>query len=289
LKDSGALYLKDDAWWLKSTDFGDDKDRVVIKADGKPAYIAADIAYFADKRARGAELCLYLLGADHHGYIGRLKAAAAALGDDPNTVEVLIGQLVNLIADGKPVRMSKRAGTVITLEDLVEAVGADAGRYALARASIDTTLEIDLDLWAKKSSDNPVFYVQYAHARTSKVLRDAAALGLPVPAADTIDDVDLTLLAHERETGLLRALGEFPTVVAAAAELRAPHRVARYLEEQVAPALNRFYDERACRVLPFGDDAATPLNIARLALCEAVRIVIANGLALLGVTAPERM
>ena len=290
LRAGGHVFEADGAVWLRTTDFGDDKDRVLVKSDGETTYFCADAAYYLDKRDRGFGRCFYLLGADHHGYVQRLKALAACYGDDPNVnIEILIGQLVSLVRDGEPVRMSKRAGTVITLEDLVEAVGADAGRYALARASTDTTLEIDLDLWAKRSSDNPVFYVQYAHARTSKVLRDAAALGLPVPTAESIDEVDLTLLAHERETELLRALGEFPTVVAAAAELRAPHRVARYLEEQVAPALNRFYDERACRVLPFGDEPATPLNIARLALCEAVRTVIANGLTLLGVTAPERM
>jgi arginyl-tRNA synthetase len=282
LKDSGALYLKDEAWWLKSTDFGDDKDRVVIKADGKPAYIAADIAYFADKRARGAQLCLYLLGADHHGYIGRLKAAAAALGDDPSTVEVLIGQLVNLIADGKPVRMSKRAGTVLTMEDLVEAVGVDAARYALTRSSTDSTLDIDLDLWSRRSNDNPVYYVQYAHARLSSILRGAVDLGVDVSQ----QDADFALLTHDREGDLIRTIGEFPRVVRSAAELREPHRIAHYLEG-LASAYHKFHD--ACRVLPMGDDEVAPVNVARVQLCAASRQVLANGLGLLGVSAPERM
>jgi arginyl-tRNA synthetase len=282
LKDSGALYQKDGAWWLKSTDFGDDKDRVVIKGDGKPAYIAADIAYFADKRSRGAQLCLYLLGADHHGYIGRLKAAAAALGDDPNTVEVLIGQLVNLLSDGKPVRMSKRAGTVLTMEDLVEAVGVDAARYALTRSSTDSTLDIDLDLWSKRSNDNPVYYVQYAHARLSSILRGAVDLGIDLDK----QEADFTLLTHDREGDLIRTIGEFPRVVRSAAELREPHRVAHYLEG-LAAAYHKFYD--ACRVLPMGDEEVTALNVARLQLCAASRQVLANGLNLLGVSAPERM
>ncbi len=290
LRAGGHVFEQDGAVWLRTTDYGDDKDRVLTRSNGEHTYFCADAAYYLDKRERGFDRCFYLLGADHHGYVQRLRAIAACFGDDPNTpLEIHIGQLVSLVREGEPVRMSKRAGTIITIDDLVEAVGADAGRYALARASIDTTLEIDLDLWAKRSSDNPVFYVQYAHARTSKVLRDAAALGLPVPSAETVDDVDISLLTHERETELLRALGELPTVVSAAADLRAPHRIARYLEEQVAPALNRFYDERACRVLPFGDEPATPLTMARLVLCEAVRTVLANGLTLLGVSAPERM
>jgi arginyl-tRNA synthetase len=213
---------------------------------------------------------------------------AACYGDDPDqTLEVLIGQLVSLVRDGEPVRMSKRAGTVITLEDLVGAVGADAGRYALARASTDTTLDIDLGLWARHTTDNPVYYVQYAHARIASLLRNAAELGLPVPSAETADAADVSLLAEEREVDLLRALGEFPGVVAAAAELRAPHRVARYLEEQVAPTYHRFYD--ACRVLPGVDGPSPETTEARLVLCEATRIVLANGLGLLGVDAPERM
>jgi arginyl-tRNA synthetase len=284
LKSKGHLYEADGAWWLRTEDFGDDKDRVVIKSDGAPAYIAGDIAYFRDKRRRGFDLCIYLLGADHHGYIARLKAAAAALDDDPAVVEVLIGQMVNLMSEGKPVRMSKRAGTVVTMEDLVDAVGVDAARYALVRSSVDATLDIDLDLWSKRTNDNPVFYVQYAHARLSSLDRNAAELGIEVPT--TADGVDLGLLTHQREGELIRTIGDFPKVVATAAQLREPHRIARYLEE-LASAYHKFYD--SCRILPQGDEEATPLTTARLALCGAARRLIANGLGLLGVSAPERM
>jgi arginyl-tRNA synthetase len=279
LKDSGALYEADGAWWLRSTDHGDDKDRVVIKSDGNPAYIAGDLAYLLDKRSRGFDLCIYMLGADHHGYIARLKAAAAAFGDDPAVVEVLIGQLVNLVKDGQPVRMSKRAGNTVTMDDLVDAVGVDAARYSLVRSSVDSSLDIDLDLLVKRSNDNPVFYVQYAHARLASLVRNAADLGVEPGAA-------YGLLEHPREGDLIRTLGEFPAVVGTAAELREPHRVARYLE-QLASAYHKFYD--ACRVLPMGDEETTDLHRARLALCVAARQVLANGLGLLGVSAPERM
>jgi arginyl-tRNA synthetase len=279
LKASNSLYFADGAWWLRSSEFGDDKDRPVIKSDGRPAYIAGDIAYFLDKRARGFDLCIYMLGADHHGYIGRLKAAAAALGDDPDVVEVLIGQMVNLVADGKPVRMSKRAGTVVTMEDLVDAVGVDAARYSLIRSSVDSTLDVDLDLLVRRSNDNPVFYVQYAHARLASLARNAADLGLTA-------GTEFGLLVHPREGDLIRTLGEFPAAVRSAAELREPHRVARYLES-LASAYHKFYD--ACRVLPMGDEEITELHRARLALCVAARQVLANGLAMLGVSAPERM
>ncbi|GEL24370.1 arginine--tRNA ligase [Pseudonocardia sulfidoxydans NBRC 16205] len=279
LKESGSLYEADGAWWLRSTDHGDDKDRVVIKSDGRPAYIAGDIAYLRDKRARGFDLCIYMLGADHHGYVARLKAAAAAFGDDPAVVEVLIGQLVNLVRDGQPVRMSKRAGTVVTMQDLVEAVGVDAARYSLIRSSVDSSLDIDLDLLVKRSNDNPVFYVQYAHARLSSLARNAADVGLT-------QGEEFGLLDHPREGDLIRTIGEFPEVVRAAAELREPHRVARYLES-LASAYHKFYD--ACRVLPMGDEEITELHRARLALCVAARQVLANGLELLGVSAPERM
>ena len=281
LKDSGNLYFEDGAWWLKSKEYGDDKDRVVIKQDGNPAYIAGDLAYFKDKRNRGFDLCIYMLGADHHGYIARLKAAAAAFGDDPGTVEVLIGQMVNLVSDGKPVRMSKRAGTVITMEDLVEAVGVDPARYELIRYSVDSTLDVDLDLLRKHSNDNPVYYVQYAHARLASLQRNAADLGLK-----STSDVDFGLLTLPAEGDLIRTIGEFPAMVRRAAELREPHRIARYLEE-LAGAYHKFYT--VGRVLPMGDEEATPLTFARLALCEGARQVLANGLALLGVTAPERM
>jgi arginyl-tRNA synthetase len=280
LRQNGAIYEKDGATWLRTTEFGDDKDRVVIKSDGQPAYIAADLAYYLDKRQRGFDLCIYMLGADHHGYIARLKAAAAALGEDPDTVEVLIGQMVNLVRDGAPVRMSKRAGTVITLDDLVEAIGVDAARYALIRSSVDTPIDIDLALWSAASNENPVYYVQYAHARLCALARNAAELGLS-PDAGHLD-----LLSHDKEGTLIRNLGEFPRVLQSAATLREPHRVCRYLED-LAADYHRFYD--SCRVLPMGDEAQGNLHQARLALCEATRQVIGNGLGILGVTAPERM
>ena len=280
LREAGSIYEKDDAVWLRTTDFGDDKDRVVIKSDGAPAYVAADIAYYLDKRERGFDLCIYMLGADHHGYIARLKAIAAALGEDPATVEVLIGQMVNLVRDGQPVRMSKRAGTVITLDDLVEAIGVDAARYSLIRSSVDTPIDIDLELWSSASNENPVYYVQYAHARLAALARNAAELGL-APSTEHLE-----LLTHEKEGTLIRNLGEFPRVLKTAADLREPHRVSRYLED-LAGDYHRFYD--SCRVLPQGDEAPTDLHAARLALCQGTRQVIANGLAILGVTAPERM
>ena len=280
LREAGSIYEKDDAVWLRTTDFGDDKDRVVIKSDGAPAYVAADIAYYLDKRERGFDLCIYMLGADHHGYIARLKAIAAALGEDPATVEVLIGQMVNLVRDGQPVRMSKRAGTVITLDDLVEAIGVDAARYSLIRSSVDTPIDIDLELWSSASNENPVYYAQYAHARLAALARNAAELGL-APSTEHLE-----LLTHEKEGALIRNLGEFPRVLKTAADLREPHRVSRYLED-LAGDYHRFYD--SCRVLPQGDEAPTDLHAARLALCQGTRQVIANGLAILGVTAPERM
>jgi arginyl-tRNA synthetase len=280
LRANGNIYEKDGATWLRTTEFGDDKDRVVIKSDGNPAYVAGDLAYYLDKRQRGFDLCIYMLGADHHGYIARLKAAAAALGDDPDTVEVLIGQMVNLVRDGQPVRMSKRAGTVITLDDLVDALGVDAARYALTRSSVDTPIDIDLELWSSASSENPVYYVQYAHARLSALARNAAELGL-APSTDHLE-----LLSHDKEGTLIRSIGEFPRVLKTAADLREPHRVCRYLED-LAGDYHRFYD--SCRVLPQGDEDPSDLHAARLALCQATRQVVANGLAILGVSAPERM
>jgi arginyl-tRNA synthetase len=280
LRETGAIYEKDGATWLRTTEFGDDKDRVVIKSDGQPAYIAGDLAYYLDKRQRGFDLCIYMLGADHHGYIARLKAAAAALGDDPDTVEVLIGQMVNLVRDGQPVRMSKRAGTVITMDDLVESIGVDAARYALIRSSVDSPIDIDLALWSSASAENPVYYVQYAHARLCALARSADELGL------TPDLAHLEQLSHDKEGTLMRSLGEFPRVLQSAAALREPHRVSRYLED-LAGDYHRFYD--SCRVLPQGDEPASDLHRARLALCAATRQVIANGLAILGVSAPERM
>ncbi len=286
LKDSGALFEADGAWWLRSTDFGDDKDRVVIKSDGNPAYVAGDLAYFLDKRARGADLAIYLLGADHHGYVARLKAAAAAFGDDPARVEVLIGQLVNLVRDGEPVRMSKRAGTVVTLEDLVDAVGKDAARYALVRSSMDSALDVDLDLLTRRTNDNPVYYVQYAHARASGVARNALALGVERTREDGSDAFEPALLDHPTETALLAALADHPRVVRQAAELREPHRVARSLEA-LAGTYHRWYDAR--RVTPMGDEEVTDVHRTRLWLTEATTTVLASGLELLGVSAPERM
>ncbi len=285
LRTGGHVYEAEGATWLATEALGDDRDRVLLRSDGRPTYFTADCAYYLDKRERGFEQVIITLGADHHGYVGRLRAMARAFGDDPDvTLEVLIGQLVNLIRDGQPVKMSKRAGTVVLLEDLVESVGVDAARYSLARNTTDTTIDLDLDLLIKQTSDNPVFYVQYAHARLAGVLRHARELGIERPAPA---EVDVALLEHSLEGALLRALAELPQVISAAAELRAPHRVARYLEELVAPAYHRFYD--ACRVLPMGDEPVTPLVHARLLLCEATRTVLANGLALLGVSAPERM
>ena len=281
LREQGHVYDADGAVWLRTSDFGEDKDRVLVRSDGSPTYFAADAAYYLDKRERGFTRVVIMLGADHHGYLGRYRAMVACFGDDPDaTLEILIGQMVNLLRDGRPVRMSKRAGNVITLEDLVEAVGADAGRYALARYSTDSPIDLDLDLWARRTNDNPVFYVQYAHARICSVLRNAAALGLDR------GELHPELLDHERESDLLGALGEFPRVVAGAAELREPHRVARYLED-LAGRYHKFYD--SCRVLPQGDEEATDLHRARLWLCAATRIVLGNGLGLLGVRSPERM
>jgi arginyl-tRNA synthetase len=280
----GNTYEKDGAVWLATEKFGDDKDRVIVRSNGMPAYLSGDLAYYLDKRERGFDRCLIMLGADHHGYVGRMMAMCAAFGDEPGkNLEILIGQMVNLLRDGQPLRMSKRAGTLINQDDLVDAIGVDAARYALARYTTDTTIDIDLELWAKQTSDNPVFYVQYAHARLASILRNAKDLGVE-PAGEA--DFEPALLSHEREGQLLRALAEFPRVVAAAAQLREPHRVARYLED-TASAFHKFYD--VCRVLPQGEEEVTDLHRARLLLVAATRTVFANGLALLGVSAPERM
>jgi arginyl-tRNA synthetase len=282
LQQQGHTFDADGAIWLRTTDFGDDKDRVLRKTDGDWTYFTADCAYYLDKRERGFDRVVIMLGADHHGYVGRMRAMSACFGDDPDrNLEILIGQLVNLIRDGQPVRMSKRAGVTVTLEDMVDAIGVDASRYALARYSADSPIDLDLDLWTRASNDNPVFYVQYAHARICSILRNAASLGVARG-----DDLDPGLLSHEREADLLKALGDFPSVVAAAAELREPHRVARYLED-LAGVYHKFND--SCRVLPLADEPPTDLNRARLWLVEASRIVLANGLGLLGVSAPERM
>lgn len=281
LRELGHIFEADGATWLRSTDFGDDKDRVVIKSDGQPAYISGDLAYYLDKRERGFNRCIIMLGADHHGYVQRLMAMCAAFGDEPYVnLQVLIGQMVNLVRDGQPMRMSKRAGTVVTLEDLVEIVGVDAARYALTRSSADSNLDIDLDVLQKRTNDNPVFYVQYAHARTHNVARNAAASG--VDRSEFAPE----LLDHETESALLGALQEFPRIVSYAAEVREPHRVARYLEE-LAGLYHRWYDN--CRVIPLGDAPVESVHRTRLWLNDATGQVLRNGLTLLGVSAPERM
>jgi arginyl-tRNA synthetase len=280
LTEMGNTYEADGALWLRTEKYGDDKDRVIIRSNGTPAYISGDLGYYLDKRERGFDRCFIMLGADHHGYVGRMNAMCAAFGDEPGkNLEILIGQMVNLLRDGEPMRMSKRAGTVVTIDDLVDAIGVDASRYALARYHSDSPIDIDLDLWAKATNDNPVFTVQYAHARVASLMRNAADLGVEPESHPE-------LLSHEKEGELLRALAELPRVVKAAAELREPHRVARYLEE-LAGTYHRFYD--SCRVLPRGDEETSDLHRARLMLVDATRVVLANGLDLLGVSAPERM
>ena len=282
LRQTGHVYEAEGATWIRTTEYGDDKDRVYVRRNGQFTYFAADCAYYLNKRSRGFDKLLIILGADHHGYTGRLRAIAACFGDDPDqTLEILIGQLVNLVRDGQPLRMSKRAGTIVTIDDLVGAIGVDAARYALARYSLDSPIDLDLDLWARRTSDNPVFYVQYAHARIASLLRHAVNAGLTRGG-----QYDGRLLTHDRENDLLKALADFPGVVASAAELRQPHRVARYLED-LSGAYHRFYD--ACRVLPRGGEQIDDLGRARLWLAEAAKIVLENGLGLLGVTAPERL
>ncbi len=283
LREQGHVFEQDGAVWLRTTDFGDDKDRVLLKADGEYTYFASDTAYYVDKRARGFDLNIYLLGADHHGYVNRLRAVAACAGDDMDAnIEVLIGQLVKITRGGEEVKLSKRAGNIVTLEDLVEEVGVDAARYTLTRYPADSPLTLDLETVTRQTNDNPVFYVQYAHARISSVLRNAAELGIDWRTMN----FDPGKLSHEREIELLGRLAEFPRVVASAAELREPHRIARYLED-MATDYHRFYD--VCWVLPRGDEELNDLHIARLWLCAAARQVLANGLGLLGVSAPERM
>jgi arginyl-tRNA synthetase len=284
LREQGHVFDHEGAVWLRTTDFGDDKDRVLVKADGEKTYFAADAAYYLDKRSRGFDTCVYLLGADHHGYINRLRALAACAGDDPDrSVQVLIGQLVKLLRGGEELKMSKRAGTVVTLDELVDLVGVDAARYSLARASTDSQLTLDVEEITRAAPENPVYYVQYVAARTASLARNARELGLSWSAPESFRP---QLLTDDREALLLGALGEFPRTVATAAELREPHRIARYLED-LAGTYHRFYD--GCRILPRGDEEATDLHLARLWLNDATRTVISNGLAMLGVSAPERM
>ncbi|MEJ6577769.1 MAG: arginine--tRNA ligase [SAR202 cluster bacterium] len=283
LKSKGHVFEEAGAIWLRTTDFGDDKDRVMVKSDGSMAYFASDSAYYISKRERGFEICIYMLGADHHGYTGRLKALAACNGDDPEyNVHVLIGQMVKIMEGGEEVKLSKRAGTIITLEELVEKVGVDAARYTLIRYPVDTPMVMDVDILRSRTNENPVYYVQYAHARICAVLRNASDVGIKFGSEQIHPD----LLVHERERELIGALGEFPRVVAGAAELREPHRVARYVEE-LAGVYHRFYSD--CRVLPLGDETPSELHSARATLCLATAQVISNGLELLGVSAPEKM
>ncbi len=283
LKSQGHVFESESATWLRTTDFGDDKDRVIIKSDGSFAYFASDTAYYVNKRERGFNLCIYMVGADHHGYVGRLKAIAACAGDDPEkNIEVLIGQIVKIMEGGEELKLSKRAGTIITLEELVEKVGVDAARYTLIRYPTDTPMVMDVDLLRKNTNENPVYYVQYAHARICAVLRNAKDFGIKY-GTDVYKSV---LLSHERERELIGLLAEFPKVVQGAAEMREPHRVARYVEE-LAGVYHRFYND--CRVLPIGDEKATELNSARATLCQATAQVISNALDLLGVHAPEKM
>ncbi len=283
LKSQGHVFESEGATWLRTTDFGDDKDRVLVKSGGELSYFASDTAYYIDKRNRGFDICIYMLGADHHGYVGRLKATAACAGDDPEfNIHVLIGQLVKIMESGQEIKLSKRAGTIITLEELVEKVGVDAARYTLIRYPVDTPMVLDVDLLKKRTNDNPVYYVQYAHARICAVLRNAEDLGLKVNLAD----FKAELLLHERERELLGGLAEYPRVVASAAELRQPHRIARYIEE-LATLYHGFYND--CRVIPMGDEPISDIHRTRVILCEATRQVINNGLSMLGVSAPERM
>jgi len=283
LREQGHVFDIDGATWLRTTDFGDDKDRVLVKANGELTYFSSDTAYYINKRERGFDICIYMLGADHHGYIHRLKATAACAGDNPEyNIEVLIGQLVKIMEGGEEVKLSKRAGTIITLEELVEKVGVDAARYTLIRYPVDTPMVMDIDILRRNTNENPVYYVQYAHARIAAVLRNAAELNI----ASGLDNFDPAQLSHDRENELLGSLAEFPRIVASAAELREPHRISRYLEE-LAGVYHGFYAD--CRVLPMGDEPATALHSARLNLCAATLQVLKNGLLLLGVSAPERM
>ena len=279
LREQGHVFDDDGAVWLRTTDFGDDKDRVLIRADGTPTYLAADAAYYLSKKDRGFDEKVYLLGADHHGYINRLKAIAACAGDDPeHNIEVKIGQLVSIAGE----RMGKRLGNAIYMDELLEWIGSDAVRYSLARYPADSPLSLDGEELRKQTNDNPVFYVQYAHARTASVARLAGDDGVRRE-----EGFDAGLLADPTEAALLAVLGDFPRVVAQAAHLMEPHRVARYLEE-LAGRFHKWYD--TCRVRPMSvDEEVTDLHRSRLWLNDATRQVLANGLDLLGVSAPDRM
>ncbi|MDR2257409.1 MAG: arginine--tRNA ligase [Arthrobacter sp.] len=277
LREQGHVFDQEGAVWLRTTTFGDDKDRVMIRANGEPTYFAADAAYYLNKKDRGFPEKMYLLGADHHGYVGRLKAIAAAAGDDPEkNIEILIGQLMSV----NGARLSKRAGNIIELRDLIEWLGSDALRYSLERVPADSPITVDPELLKKASNDNPVFYIQYAHARSRQAARQAEARGVDRSVFDA------SLLTDPTENELLAALGQFPSIVAGAAASREPHRVARHIEA-VASAYHSWY--AACRITPVGEDAVEPVHNTRLWLNDAATQVIANGLDLLGVSAPEKM
>ncbi|MEY3072466.1 MAG: arginine--tRNA ligase [Actinomycetota bacterium] len=289
LRDGGHTEERDGAVFLRTTDFGDDKDRVLVRSDGRPTYFASDCAYLADKLAR-ADRCIYLLGADHHGYVARLRAAASCLGEDPARVEIVIGQLVNLLRDGEPVKLSKRSGDIVTIDEVLEEVGADVLRYHFLRQNLDTTMDLDLAVITATSMENPVYYVQYAHARVASLARQAVERGFDPGDAS---DADLELLDHPAELALLRALSGLPHAVADAAEARATQRLTRYAED-LAGTFHRFYAE--CRVLvddPDADDATRAALLAasraRYWLVAAARQVLANALGILRVGAPERM
>ncbi|WP_127131745.1 arginine--tRNA ligase [Georgenia sp. SYP-B2076] len=277
LREQGHVFDDGGAVWLRTTDFSDDKDRVMVRADGTPTYFAADAAYYLSKKDRGFNEKIYLLGADHHGYVGRLKAIASCAGDDPDTnIEILIGQLVSVSG----ARMSKRAGNIVELRDIIEWIGTDPIRYSLARFPADSPLTLDGEKLREQNLDNPVYYVQYAHARTRNVSLNAAAHGV------TREDFEPAALDHPADADLLGVLGQFPGVVAHAAKTREPHRVARYLE-QLAAAYHTWYGQT--RVTPRGDAPVESSHRARLWLNDATTQVLVNGLDLLGVSAPERM
>jgi arginyl-tRNA synthetase len=281
LREHGVVYESDGAVWLRSTDYGDDKDRVLVKSDGEFTYLLPDIAYHRDKYARGFDLLIDVWGADHHGYVPRMKAAMQALGHDPAELECAIIQLVNLLKGGEPVRLSKRAGDIVELRDVFDEVGADSARLTYLLQSIDSPQTFDYDLVKSQANDNPVFYVQMAFARIQSIFRVAAERGVErVP----LDRVDLSLLTHERELDVLRVLSELPDTVVVAANDRAPHRIATWVRE-LAGSVHGFYHD--CYVM--GDGVAPELTQARLQLVEAASVGLAIGLDLLGVSAPEQM
>ena len=280
LKGRGKMYEQDGALWLKSTDYGDDKDRVVIRENGVPTYLAADIAYHKNKYDRGFKKMINIWGADHHGYVARVKAAMAALGYDTEQLEVLLLQMVSLFRNGELVKMSKRTGQAITLNELIEEVGTDAARYFFIMRSLDTQLDFDLDLAKSHSNENPVYYIQYAHARIYSIYRQAAEAGVTVPTE--WKQVCWNKLEQEEELELIKKMGAFPDEVIASARERAPHRIARFVYE-LAGLFHQFYNH--CRIIQEDKE----LQTARLALITAVRITIANSLAILGVSAPEKM